>query len=511
MPNEIELKLSISSAHLPKLRHHPAILAALTGKPVTRKLTSIYYDTPLLALLDAGISLRVRRMSGGWFQAVKAAGHSLAGLHQRMEWEDIIAFGHPDFSKITEPALIKIFDDPALRAALAPIFTTEVHRTEWHLAWENGDQVELALDLGDLIIGTGDHAKALESISEIELELKGGNTGRLFDLALELQRDIPLQLENISKAQRGYAHYRPQPPAIVKAQKTHLQRHIRAHEAFRQIAWECLGQLQANQEMVLHGTDIEGLHQMRVALRRLRSAISVFGEIIAQDTAAPLRDELRWLSNTLGLARDLDIFVAETLPPILQRLQDHHGLVQLRTKAESVRKSAYKDVRDLLRSQRYHRLLLELGAWLENGRWHRADTSDFSAFDLSKRMLAKRHRQLRKHGSKLAEMHPEERHATRIAAKKLRYTAEFFSSFYPELKYRAFLRSLAKIQDTLGYLNDISVTEHLIRKLTGTRPSSELDESLLLLSGWNACNATHQLLSLGKVWRSFARNTPFWK
>src|SRR5687768_9207728 len=85
MPNEVELKLRIRAADVPRLRHHLAVRQALVGKPVTRRLTSIYYDTPTLALLDTDLSLRVRRMSGGWFQAVKGAGHSLAGLHQRME------------------------------------------------------------------------------------------------------------------------------------------------------------------------------------------------------------------------------------------------------------------------------------------------------------------------------------------------------------------------------------------------------------------------------------------
>jgi inorganic triphosphatase YgiF len=204
MAHEVELKLRIQPADAARLRRHPAIRSAVIGKPTTRNLISIYYDTPQLALLDAGISLRVRRMAGIWSQTVKGSGRSLAGLHQRMEWEDAIASGHPDFSKITEPALTEIFDDEALRTALIPIFSTEVRRTEWNLTFDNGDQVELALDLGELVVG-----EKREPINEIELELKGGNAGRLFDLALDLQQDIPLELENISKAQRGYAYYRP--------------------------------------------------------------------------------------------------------------------------------------------------------------------------------------------------------------------------------------------------------------------------------------------------------------
>ncbi|HQR60724.1 MAG TPA: CYTH and CHAD domain-containing protein, partial [Methylophilaceae bacterium] len=385
MTHEVELKLRIAAQDIPHLRRHPAIKAALVGESITRKLVSIYFDTPQLALLDAGISLRARYMAGAWYQAVKGSGKSLAGLHQRKEWEDQIASGQPDFSKITDPALTAIFDNEDLRAALSPIFRTEVKRTEWHLAFDKGDQIELALDVGDLVVG-----ERRETISEIELELKGGNTGRLFDFALELQQTIPLELENISKAQRGYGYYRPQPPTIIKAQPTRLQPEMSAHEALKQIAWECLTHLQGNHDMVLHGEDIEGVHQMRVALRRLRSALNVFSSVASKQNCAAIVGELRWITGVLGLARDLDVFTTQTLPPVLRQLPAHPGLLQLNDKAATVRLQAYVEARSALASQRYHRLLLNLGAWLENERWRDAGSAECSVLNVAQAMLAKR-------------------------------------------------------------------------------------------------------------------------
>jgi inorganic triphosphatase YgiF len=506
MANEVELKLRIRTADIPHLRRHPAILNAITGKPVTRKLTSIYYDTPQLALLDAKISLRVRRMSGGWFQAVKGAGHSLSGLHQRMEWEDIIAAGHPDFSKITEPALTRIFDDEALRAALAPIFQTEVRRTEWQLAWENGDQVELALDVGELVIGD-----RREPIQEIELELKAGHTGRLFDLALALQQTIPLELENVSKAQRGYAYYRPQPPAILKARSIRLEPDMRAHAALKQIAWECITHLQGNQDMVLHGEDIEGVHQMRVALRRLRSALSVFRPVAGRESQAEISAELRWIANVLGAARDLDVFITQSLPPLLTQLPEHPGLLQLRDKAAILQLQAYAAVREALCSQRYHRLLLTLGAWLENEHWRTGNPeASLSAIHVAETVLSKRYKQLGKHGRRLMHMHPEERHATRIAAKRLRYAAEFFASLYPESRTQGFLRALNKLLGMLGILNDITVSDHVIQRMVGDHPTPSLAQTSHLFTGWNACQAMHRLEGLDRTWRNFSRMVTFW-
>jgi inorganic triphosphatase YgiF len=508
MPDEIELKLRIARKDVARLRHHPAILAACIDKPVTRKLTSIYFDTPELALLNAGLSLRVRRMAGNWFQAVKGSGSALSGLHQRSEWEDMIASDRPDFTRMLDPDLQRIFADQVLRDALKPIFKTEVRRTVWHLAFDNGDAIELALDLGDLVIGS-----KKEPISEIELELKGGHAGRLFDLALELQQTIPLELENVSKAQRGYDHYQPTAPAIVKARLPTLARDATAHSVFRQIAWECLGQLQGNQDMVLHGEDVEGVHQMRVALRRLRSAFAVFREMLGRENSSALLEELAWLTDSLGTARDLDVFVTQTLPPIIAQIAGHPGLLKLRAKALAAQKEAYVIARSALGSQRYHRLLLTLAAWLENERW-RADNPDADSrhvLDIAQATLTKRYKQLRRHGQRLMHMHPEERHDTRIAAKKLRYAAEFFASLYPSPGTRRLIQALAQLQDRLGVLNDISVTENLILHLIGHRPDRTLDEALHIFTGWNGCNAMHSLDRMDESWQAFAAQKPFWR
>jgi inorganic triphosphatase YgiF len=503
MAHEVELKLRIRPRDAVRLGTNPSVVDASVGQPVTHKLTSIYFDTPQLTLLDAGLSLRVRRMSGKWFQAVKATGRSLAGLHQRMEWEDIIAAGHPDFSKIVDPTLTRVFDDPSLRAALQPIFTTEVHRSEWQLALD-GTQIELALDQGHLI--AGEHR---ETISEIELELKHGQPACLFELALSLQADIPLVIENVSKAQRGYARYRPQPPRIVKASMVELHAGMPAVEAFRTIAWECLSHLQGNQDMVMHGEDIEGVHQMRVALRRLRSAYGIFRAVLLNDNSAHLMQEIAWMTGILGRARDLDVFLAETLPPLLVGMPGHPGLEELQVRARQAQRQSYEEVRATIESQRYQRLLLGLGAWLENSHWR--DIPSGTLAKIAEVMLTKRHRQLRRHGKRLSTLLPEERHAARIAGKKLRYAAEFFAGLYPAKRTRTYLRHMTGLQEVLGMLNDITVTEQLIKELAGAKPTRPLEAAAAVFSGWNACRSAGLLARLEQLWRGYALARPFWK
>jgi inorganic triphosphatase YgiF len=497
--NEIELKLRIRAQDLPRLRKHPAVLAALIEKPVTRRLASHYYDTPALDLLDAGLSLRVRRMSGGWFQAVKAAGHSLGGLHQRMEWEDIIAHGEPDFSKITDPALTRIFDQPELRAALRPIFTTDVRRTEWQLAPAPGSHVEMALDVGDLIVG-----EQREPICEVELELKAGAAAALFNFALALQQDIPLWIENVSKAQRGYGHYRPEPAGIRRAKPVRLFPDMALHEAARAMLWECLIQLQGNQAAALEGHDIEGVHQMRVALRRMRSAMSLFAAHMppAPDIVA----DIKWLATALGTARDLDVFLAETLPPLLD-IPDQPGLATLKAHAVEAQSSAYSALREALESQRIQRWLLRLGAWLETLETP-ADAPSLRQH--AHQLLRKRHRKLRRHAEHWQALSAEERHAVRIEAKKLRYAAEFLASLYPDHAVERFLRPLTRLLDSLGTLNDMAVTDRLVRQLCGPRPGGALREMPALLQGWSAARSIDQRTHLDARWHALLDARPFW-
>lgn len=110
MTNEVELKLSLEKKYASRLGKQAVILEAGIGKPATLKLTNTYFDTPDLKLLDAGITLRLRHQSKSWIQTIKLAGSTIAGLHERPEWEDLVASNQPDFTKITDKKLGAVVD-----------------------------------------------------------------------------------------------------------------------------------------------------------------------------------------------------------------------------------------------------------------------------------------------------------------------------------------------------------------------------------------------------------------
>lgn len=508
MATELELKLRLAPQHLKLLLQHPPLKRLCRGRPVTRRLHSIYYDTPDLSLWRNGYALRVRRAGGRWVQTLKGEGAMAAGLHQRQEWEAEVSASTPDLTKISDPALAKLFSSQAVRDGLRPVFVTEFRRTTRILGFPDGSEAELAMDRGEVAAGEN-----RQTLCEIELELTSGNPARLFELAQELQKTIPFALEPVSKAERGYRLAGAEPPAPMKASSPALTPGISIDDGFKAIAWNCIGQLHGNEAGLIEGPDPEYLHQMRVGLRRLRSALGIFSAVYGKPALAPVRDELKWLATQLGPARDWDVFVTQLLPALLAQFSDHAGLAALRDEAQALRAKHSAEVREAVQSARYRALLLTLGAWLYAEPWRsQSDPAVLAGLDaplatFAAAVLEKRQGRLRKQGRRLARLTAEERHVLRIAAKKLRYAAEFFAPLYP--RARPFLRALSRLQDVLGALNDAATARRLLEELSGRNGANQ--EAVGLVLGWVARAADDALLDLKRAWDRFCDAEPFWK
>lgn len=507
MAIEIELKLLINAEDMARFRRHPLIKSHASGRAHSRQLLSIYFDTPDLLLRQQKIALRVRRIGNQWVQTVKWGGGVRAGLHQRGEWEEVVARDCPDLTKITEPGLLKLFSSAKVRDRLQAVFTTEFKRTTWILQWENGDALELALDEGE--VKSGDRSTP---VCEVELELKRGNPARLFQAALELQQTIPLRLENVNKADRGYRLSQAAPTPVVKAESIELSPEMSVKEAFQAIAWNCVTHWTVNQEGALHGDNPENIHQIRVALRRLRSLLFQFRSVIPRESYADNLDELKWLANALGPARNWDVFVTQTLPPILKQFPADEGLKALCQEAGKARVVARADAHMALRAHRYDRMLLSLGTWLMAESWRgqlsaaQQQQLDAPILELAQQVLTACHKAVHQHGTALLKMPVEERHQVRIAVKKLRYVTEFFASLFPRKVTRSYIEALAALQDELGVLNDAATSDLLLRHLKRAEPSA-----LGLVSGWCAHGVTVHLASMDAAWQKFYRYRPFWK
>lgn len=471
---EVELKLLVSPQAAQALRQHPLLQQHATAEPCEVTLTDLYFDTPDLDLRHGAAGLRVRHAGNAWIQTLKAGGSVAGGLHRRHEWESQIAGAVPELAVLRDlvdhkPTRNLLGHIPALEERLVPVFAVQVTRMTLELRLPQGDQVELALDQGTLECGERN-----DTISEIELELKAGNPVHLFDFALALQQDIPLQIGHLSKAERGFELFAPQAGAAVRASPLKLRKQMNVEQAFQAITLNCMAQVQANGAALAKAYDVASLHQMRVGLRRLRSALGGFKDLL--QAPGELRQELEWLVSQLGAARDWDVLVGSTLPALGAELPADIQVAAVERAALARSNENHAAVSAAVNSQRYTRLVLRLSRWVLGCEWRDAMAPperarlDEPVAKFGRRLLAKNQRRLLKRGGRLHHASPEARHLLRIAAKKMRYATEFFQSLYPSKQVQPAMDALALLQDDLGRLMDAAVAGHLLQHLQAEQP-----------------------------------------
>lgn len=507
---EIELKLLATQEDLARLPKHALVQSLCSAEPQIQQLHTLYYDTATRDLAETGIALRVRRNGKQWVQTLKAGGRSAGGLHQRVELEWPLKSAALDLRKLAETPYADFLSDPPLLQGLAPVFETEFQRTAIALCFADGTTAELALDQG--VVRAGARS---ERISEIEIELQSGSAQALFDFASTLAESMPLRLGYLSKAERGDALATGRVGSPRKALPVVLDPVWSAMRALRHIVLDCVAHMQANEYGVHEAQDAEYLHQLRVGLRRLRSCIGLFRFMASEKDYADIVAALRWLSGELGPARDWDVYVEETLPTLQGAVP---AIETLKPAALALRAQYGERARQALASPRYVRLLLELA--------RRCNLEDFGvpsatgkkriAFDapvaeFAEAVLRNRHRRLHRRGEALLAMSPEERHNVRIAAKKLRYAAEFFGSLYKPNKVERYIDALRDLQSTLGTLNDSAQTERLTSDAIRAHAGPVDPGIVASVSKWEAARTKRALKRYAKRWRDFDQAKHFWR
>ena len=483
-PREFELKLEFEPDKAETIKRHPAV-ARSGNNSRTESLTSVYFDTDDQRLLEAGVFLRVRSIGDRYIQTIKAV--KPGQLFSREEWEQEINGPLPDLRLAKNTALGSL-SNRHLGRLLKPVFESRVERTVRQLQ-KNGSEIEVALDQG--VINTGD---IKTPVSELELEIKSGDPADLFRLARELIESVPLQLVVKSKPERGYALLAGSDGAsIEKAVDPEISPTMTLEQAFKAIGRSCLRQLLANRPAMLAGKP-EALHQMRIGLRQLRTAISIFKDVVADSNRDRVKSELEWITSELGPARDLEVLNAEVLRSLENIVPVDRDLSQIRKEFESRRRQAHNQAKRSIKSTRFAHAILEAAEWIEFGAWTFTD-------DPLQRLrregligahasaeLARRRVKIRKQGKHLRDTSEEQRHKLRIQAKKLRYAIEFFATVFTgekrERRRRAALSALKHLQGALGDLNDIAVRERLMSEIADANPKGGKRPSRVPFCGW---------------------------
>jgi triphosphatase len=508
---EVELKLEIEPAALARLARHPRIRATTQGRAQTRQLHTVYFDTEDLALARNGLELRVRRAGRTSLQTVKAQARERGALFDRAESECPVAGNEPQIEKLPDPSLRELVRRATAGRPLRPVFEIDVRRTQRRLR-EGENELLLCQDVGEIFA-----ASQREPICELELEIRQGTPAFAFEVALELQ-SLGMRPSRASKAARGYALLTGERPQPRKARRLKLNRQALLHEVLASIVSDCLAQIRANEVPACEGIDPEGVHQLRVGVRRLRSALRLFQPLLPRHHVRSLNGELRWLASELGPARDLDVFVDELIGPLASAHPDDPALKTLRDEAVALRTESQRRVGEALLSSRYTRLVLQMGHWLARAAWTDQALSEESArLYLPARLytselLERMHRKAVRLGRRLEQGSIEERHLLRIRLKRLRYAAEFFRSLYPGRRARRYLERLSQLQDVLGELNDVATADRLLAQLLSrVEPASVNYHAAGFVAGWKGHTAEQRLAQLEALWEPFEASRCFWR
>lgn len=391
----------------------------------------------------------------------------------RSEWKTPAQPGRFDLSHVDSPEL-KVFLDSAV-PQLQPIFTTDFRRTTWHVPYGKS-VIEMAVDRGSI------ESKGRKTpICEIELELISGRISDIFGLTRQLQDTLDLRPAIASKAERGYAVFADSPECPFRAKPATLSRELTPIAAFRNIALGCLEHFQRNERGLIASKDPEYAHQARVALRRLRSAIKLFAPVLPADFVAAYGRTWQTLATALGEARNWDVFVSETLPPIAAAFPKHRDACRLQLEGTRRARHARKAVTHMVALPEYPRLIVEFTAAI----YGLSDLLHQNLEDFARQRLNARARQARRLAARHRELELAERHRMRICFKKLRYAIEFFAPLLPAKPLKRYLTTLARLQDELGLINDHVTAQALIDEaLQGRSPGP--------IHGWMAGH--HELL-----------------
>jgi triphosphatase len=509
MAREVEIKLELAPAALERLEAS-GWLGKQTDEVRREQLRSVYFDTSTRALRGEGVSLRVRHVGSKRLQGLKSADSQRALTRAELEQE--IEGDTPDLELARGTELGAVLTNE-VEDHLRPVFETCVERTVVPLHREDSE-IELAIDRGEIRAG-----KHYEIISEIEMELKSGRLADLVQLARTLGDRYELRYGARSKAERGYALADGKRDAAVRADDVRLERDIGAADGLQLLGLACLHHFASNR-LALERGDGEGVHQSRVALRRLRAALSLFGDLLGDDESQRIKDGLRWLTSQLGPARDWDVFIEETLIPLRQEGQHESELSELELAARQRRDDRLGEAQRAVAGDRARKVVLETALWLVGGDWLRAPGLEPQRRQrlklMAQRTLCERNQKLSKKLRRFGRLDPHQRHKLRIAVKKLHYGTEFFAPLFTKRRGRRerYLDLLKNLQDHLGQLNDIHAHELMTRDLlhaaAGHQTPPAAAFAMGLVRGTEQQRAAPLEADARKTCKKLARASEFW-
>jgi CHAD domain-containing protein len=258
----------------------------------------------------------------------------------------------------------------------------------------------------------------------------------------------------------------------------------------------------------------EPVHQLRVAIRRLKSGLAVFGRVAPSASLGVLKPLLKALNSKLGPARDWDVFIAGTAQAVGAAFGDEPAVVRLIEAAERRRRDCYVELHDWLDSSDFRGLTLQLALFAADLSWREQPSAEerealgTPVAAIAGPVLDRLYKNLVQHAENIDVMPLEALHPVRLDGKRIRYVAEFFATLYPGREARRFVRRLATLQDELGRINDVAVASTLLAELPGR--TADHTFAVGVVRGFVAAHASGARDGATKAWKKLYRQGRFW-
>lgn len=474
------LEFSAEAEALGALLRARPLTACREGRSRTQACKIVWHDSPDRGLQADGMALAEER---GAFQLERLTPGTETWLP-----------AHP------APILATAPDPAALPAPLAPLAAFEGRRiTGTHLF--DGTPVTITVARGTLRAVTAERSAARLWLDGEPEAVRAALT-TIADAAPITVPRATLAAEAIALATNA-----PPPPRRLGAPKlpdgppgiTEALRHILGHLADVMLAY-------APAAETFDTAGIEAVHQMRVAVRRARSALSLFRPALQPGALDDIRAGLKLLGSRLGPRRDWDVFLTETLPGIRASLPDDKHLDRMASAAERQRRECHKALTVYLRSVEFRRFSIDL-AWSIATLPPMAEVNlDLAAF--AAQVLGQRHRKLVGAGKRMAELDIPGLHGVRLRAKQVRYAAEMFSALHPGRPAERFVHRLSRLQQRLGVLNDGAVASHLMAQLGGA--SGRHAYAIGVVTGFLAAHVETVRPRILRAFAKFRKQPAYW-
>lgn len=503
---KLELKLELTEDELTRIRTHPILSALTIGRPATRTLRSIYFDTPTYALREHSASLRIHRVAKQWVQTIELSTGLNNDLGKPIEDEVVSTLARPDLAAIKDESLRHTIENLVTGQRLRPVFETIIRRTTRNLKSPCGGEIKVAFYRGIILSN-------LRKKDIYEVELKSGEPKTMYSVASEIFADETIRLARSSRAERGYRIANDETDCELrptKSTKPAIRKKQSVQEAFEAIFVAAADQVLCNWRVVLESNDPEGIHQFRIGLRRLRSALSAFRPSTQTKKARTTARAARDLARLVSKLRDADVLIQDIVDPVAEQADDEPGLSTLRNRLISYAAHERARVRSTLKSHRWSHFRLQL-----------AVLKGEPASLLDRRHNKRLKRCIDKHalkaiekcwadvadwGNRIAELNVEERHFMRKSLKKLRYTAEFFAPLYQQKHHHLPIDQIKHLQDVFGYLNDVSLAKRLKQlELSNQDGRTEVHRALGYVLGWHHARSENAWLSALAHWKNLEK------